>query len=263
MSWLQALVLGLVQGLTEFLPVSSDGHLELAHALLGTRQAENLTFSVALHGATVLATLVIFWREIGRLLRGMAAKGRNREKDFILKLLVSMIPVFFVGVFFKDWIEGFFRGQLAVVGLFLLLTAALLALALLRKPGSRDISLGDALVMGVGQAAAVMPGLSRSGSTIAAGMLLGDRREDLAKFSFLMPIVPILGANLFSLWRGEFSSASVGWLPLAVGFLTAFGTGLVTCRWMIGLVRRGKLAGFAVYCAAVGLAAILFSLLRK
>jgi len=117
--------------------------------------------------------------------------------------------------------------------------------------------------MGVGQAAAVMPGLSRSGSTIAAGMLLGDRREDLAKFSFLMPILPILGANLLSLWRGEFSSASVGWLPLAVGFLTAFGTGLVTCRWMIGLVRRGKLAGFAVYCAAVGLAAILFSLLQK
>jgi len=263
MTWLQALALGLVQGLTEFLPVSSDGHLELAHKLLGTHQAENLTFSVALHGATVLATVIVFWTEIVRLLRGALVKGHNSEKDFILKVGVSMIPVLAVGLFLKNWVEGFFRGRLAVVGMFLLLTAALLAMASLRKPGSRDITFGDALVMGIGQAAAVMPGLSRSGSTISAGMLLGDRREDLAKFSFLMPVVPILGANLLDLWRGEFSAGPTAWLPLAVGFTTAFLTGLVSCRWMIGLVRRGKLAGFAVYCAIVGLAAILFSLLRK
>jgi undecaprenyl-diphosphatase len=262
MTWIDALVLGLVQGLAEFLPISSSGHLELAHALLGTRQAENLTFSIALHGATVLATLIVFWTEIIRLLKGAAARGRNAEKDFILKIALSMIPIAIVGLFLKGWVETFFRGRLLVVGLFLLLTAALLALASLRKPGSRSISFGDALVMGLAQAAAVMPGLSRSGSTIASGMLLGDRREDLAEFSFLMPIVPILGANVLDLLRGELSPASVGWLPLAVGFTTAFITGLLTCRWMISLVRRGKLAGFAVYCAAIGLAALLFSFFK-
>ncbi len=262
MTWLDAFFLGLVQGLAEFLPISSSGHLELAHSLLGTRQAENLTFTLVLHGATVLATLVVFWTEILRLVRGTAVRGWNREKGFVLKLVVSMIPVLIVGVFFKDWVESFFQGRVLPVGLFFLLTAVLLALASLRRPGSRDISLGDALVMGVGQALAVMPGLSRSGTTIAAGMLAGDRREDLAKFSFLMPIVPILGANLIELWRGKLSLASTGWLPLAVGFVTAFVTGLISCRWMIGLVRRGKLAGFAVYCAVVGLAAVLFSLLK-
>jgi len=262
MTWLDAFFLGLVQGVAEFLPISSSGHLELAHALLGTRQAENLTFTLALHGATVLATLIVFWTEILRLVRGTAVRGWNREKEFVLKLVVSMIPIFIVGVFFKDWVEGFFQGRVLLVGLFFLLTAGMLALATLRRPGSRDISLGDALVMGVGQAVAVMPGLSRSGATIALGMLAGDRREDLAKFSFLMPIVPILGANLIDLWRGKLSLASTGWLPLAVGFVTAFVTGLISCRWMIGLVRRGKLAGFAVYCALVGLAAVLFSLLK-
>jgi undecaprenyl-diphosphatase len=262
MTWIDALFLGLVQGLAEFLPISSSGHLELAHVLLGTRQAENLTFSVALHGATVLATLIVFWAEIVRLIKGAAAKGRNAEKDYILKMALSMIPIFIVGLFLKNWIESFFRGRLLVVGLFFLLTATLLALASFKKPGSRGISFLDALVMGLAQAAAVMPGLSRSGSTIATGMLQGNRREDLAKFSFLMPIVPILGANLLELWKGQFSSAAIGWLPLAVGFLAALGMGLLTCRWMIRLVRRGRLTGFAVYCLAAGLAAILFSILK-
>jgi len=262
MTWLDAFFLGLVQGVAEFLPISSSGHLELAHTLLGTGQAENLTFTLALHGATVLATLVVFWTEILRLLRGTAVRGWNREKDFVLKLAVSMIPVLIVGLFFKDWVEGFFRGRVLLVGLFFLLTAALLALASLRRPGSRDISFGDALVMGFGQAVAVMPGLSRSGATISAGMLVGDRREDLAKFSFLMPIVPILGANLLDLWRGKLLLTSTDWLPLAVGFVTAFVTGLISCRWMIWLVRRGKLVGFAVYCAAVGLAAVLLTVFK-
>ena len=267
MSWLEALILGIVQGLTEFLPVSSSGHLEIGQALLGTSGEENLTFAILVHTATVLATLVVLWREVAKLFAGTFTTWRwNQEKDYVAKLLVSMIPVFIVGMFFKDQVEAFFGHGLLLVGICLLITAALLALSewlqTRRLHASHEVTYRDALIIGIAQACAVLPGLSRSGATIATGLLCGVKKESVAQFSFLMVLIPILGEallDLLKLLQGEITS-SLGIVPAIVGFLAAFVTGCFACRFMIEIVRRQRLIWFAIYCTIIGVTAIIATL---
>jgi len=264
MSWLQALILGIVQGLTEFLPVSSSGHLEIGHVLLGTSGEENLTFAVIVHAATVLSTLVVLWREVAQLFRGTFTTLRwNAEKDYVAKILVSMIPVFIVGMFFKDEVESFFGNGLLLVGICLLITAGLLALSewlqKRRQTAGHEVGYKDAILIGIAQACAVLPGLSRSGTTIATGLLCGVKKESVAQFSFLMVLIPILGEALLDgikLLTGEVTS-DLGLVPAVVGFVAAFATGCFACRFMIEIVRRQRLIWFALYCAIVGAVAII------
>lgn len=256
--WWQAIILGLIQGLTEFLPVSSSGHLELGKAILGIHTPDDLLFTVCVHGATVLSTLVVFWKDILKLLNGLFRFRLNPETVYIFKLAVSMIPVAVVGVFFKDEVEAFFGNGVRFVGIMLLLTAALLCLAQYLGKGKHDIRYTDAFIIGLAQAAAVLPGLSRSGSTIATGLLLGDRKEDVARFSFLMVLVPILGENLLSLVSGDMAQSAIPVSSLLLGSLTAFVSGWAACKWMIRIVSKGKLIYFAIYCAIVGFVAIIW-----
>lgn len=264
MNWLQALLLGIIQGLTEFLPVSSSGHLEIGHVLLGTSGEENLTFAVIVHAATVLSTLVVLWNEVAQLFRGTFTTLRwNAEKDYVAKILVSMIPVFIVGMFFKDEVESFFGNGLLLVGICLLITAALLALSewlqKRRLTAGHEVGYKDAILIGLAQACAVLPGLSRSGTTIATGLLCGVKKESVAQFSFLMVLIPILGEALLDglkLMQGEVIS-DLGLVPALVGFVAAFATGCFACRFMIEIVRRQRLVWFALYCAVVGSIAII------
>lgn len=270
MDWLQALILGLVQGLTEYLPVSSSGHLEIGKALLGEgAEAGGLTFDIVVHVATVLATLVVLWKEVAWILKGLFSplKGGklNNEQKYALNIIVSMIPVGVVGLCFKDDIEALYADNiLPVVGVCLLVTACLLALTHFYKPQPRkEISPVHAFIIGISQACAVLPGLSRSGSTIATGLLLGNSRQSLAQFSFLMVIPPILGEALLDFKHIVAPSAEylaehgieepIGTLPLIVGFLAAFASGCFACKWMIALVKRCQLIWFAIYCALAGL----------
>ena len=267
METFEALILGLLQGLTEYLPVSSSGHLAIGSHILGIEAEENLMFTVAVHVATVLSTLVVLGGEIFRLVRGTfgpfnaGASGLarlNADQRYMLNILVSMIPIFVVGIFFKDTVESIFGEGLLVVGCCLLVTAGLLAYSYLSKPRQKEqISLRDAFIIGVAQAVAVLPGLSRSGSTIATGLILGNNKAHMAQFSFLMVIPPILGEALLDTIKAakEGFSAAFGDLSvmaLVVGFVAAFISGIVACKWMIGIVRRGKLIYFAYYCLAVG-----------
>ena len=267
MEWFEAIILGLVQGLTEFLPVSSSGHLAIGKALLGVEPSGDLVFEVAVHAATVLATIVVFRKEIWKLLCGLFKFKYNDETDYIAKICVSMIPVFVVGMFFKDKVEAAFD-SLAVVGICLLVTAILLTLSdiLSRKKvaqaGAGDrrngISFWQAFVVGLGQACAVLPGLSRSGTTISTGLLCGVKRESMAQFSFLMVLVPILGETFLDVAGGEMAASSVGMLPLLLGFVAAFFSGLFACRVMIALVRKAQLRWFGLYCALAGIAVLIF-----
>ena len=253
--------MGILQGLTEYLPVSSSGHLTIASHFFGVDGEQNLTFTVAVHVATVLSTLVILWKEIVWILKGLFKWDgmMNAEQRYALAIIVSMIPVGIVGVFFKDYVEEIFGAGLLVVGCCLLLTAALLIFSYYAKPRQKgNISLMDAFIIGLAQAAAVLPGLSRSGSTIATGLLLGNKKESLAQFSFLMVIPPILGEALLDIMKAmkdgaETVSAGIGFWPLVGGFIAAFVSGCLACKWMIGIVRRGKLIYFGIYCAIVGL----------
>jgi len=262
MSWIEALILGLLQGFTEYLPVSSSGHLVIASNLFGVEGEENLTFTVAVHVATVLSTIVIFWPEIIKLIMGLFKFELNDETKYIINIIISMIPIGIVGVFFKDTIEEIFGSGLVIVGIMLLVTASLLAFAYFAKPRQKDnISMVDAFIIGIAQAVAVMPGLSRSGSTIATGLILGNKKESLAQFSFLMVIPPILGEALLDILKAmkdgaESVSAGIETFPLIVGFLAAFISGCIACKWMVSIVRNGKLIYFAIYCAIVGLIAL-------
>ena len=264
MDWIQALLLGLIQGLTEYLPVSSSGHLTIGQELLGVSGGDNLTFDVAVHVATVLSTLVILWREIDWIFKGIFKFEMNEETKYVLNILVSMIPVGIVGVFFKDYVEKVFGSGLLIVGIMLLVTAALLTFSYFAKPRQKShISLKDAFIIGVAQACAVLPGLSRSGSTIATGLLLGNKKEWLAQFSFLMVIPPILGEALLDVMKavkGEDVLGEIETFPLLVGFLAAFVSGCFACKWMINIVKKGKLIYFVIYCAIVGAIAIIYSL---
>ena len=266
MDTIEAIIMGLLQGLTEYLPVSSSGHLAIAAALFGVDGESNLMFTVAVHVATVLATLVILWKEIVWIFKGLFRwdGALNAEQRYALAIVVSMIPVGIVGVFFKDYVEEIFGAGLTVVGCCLLVTAALLIFSYYARPRQKEeVSLKDALIIGVAQAIAVLPGVSRSGSTIATGLLLGNKKETLAQFSFLMVIPPILGEALLDVMKAvkggaEAVTAGIGAVPLLAGFLAAFLSGCLACKWMIGIVRKGKLIYFGIYCAIVGALLIIF-----
>lgn len=282
MDWLDALILGIVQGLTEYLPVSSSGHIEIFKEILGVDLPadENVMFTVMVHAATVLSTIVILWPMFARLCKNFFTFRRGYDFDYVCKILLSCIPVGIVGVFFKHQVEEIFGSGLTIVGVCLLVTAALLAFAWLSDlrertkaqvasgasamiPASagRDISWVDAFVIGCAQAIAVLPGLSRSGTTIATGILIGDKRNEVAQFSFLMVIIPILGESLLDIKDmigGDSVSESVGALPLIIGFVAAFVVGCAACKWMINLVKKGKLIWFAVYCVLMGIICLLW-----
>lgn len=258
MEWFEAVILGLVQGLTEFLPVSSSGHLVIGKDILGVEHSDDLVFEVTVHAATVLSTIVVFRKQIWKLIRGFFGFKDSDEMDYVLKIFVSMIPVFVVGVFFKDFVEGLF-GSVKGVATALVATAVLLTFSdnfkgsdKIREKGYRNgISWWQAFVVGLSQALAVIPGLSRSGTTIATGLICGVRRDVMAQFSFLMVLIPILGETFLQLVGGEMSSSAVGWFPLLLGFLSAFVSGLFACKVMIALVKKAKLSWFALYCLIV------------
>ena len=279
MNSLQALLLGLLQGLTEYLPVSSSGHLAIGAYLFGVDGEESMAFTIVVHVATVLSTLVILWREIVWILRGVwcqltgkvsaqsagssSCSSLNAETRYVINILISMIPVGIVGLFFKEQVEEIFGSGLTIVGIMLLVTAALLVFSYYARPRQREsISPLHAFLIGIGQALAVMPGLSRSGTTIATGLLLGNKKESMAQFSFLMVIPPILGEALLDvlkLMKGDEAFGDIEFLPLAVGFLAAFVSGCAACRWMISIVRKGKLLYFGIYCALVALLVLFFA----
>jgi undecaprenyl-diphosphatase len=261
MDWIEALILGIIQGLTEFLPVSSSGHLEIGKAILNAEASDNLVFTVAVHGATVLSTLVVFRKDILELLRGLFKFEYNTETRYILILLFSALPVLLVGLFFKDTVESFFVGNLLLVGVSLLVTAALLLFTHWAPDKLQNLTYGKAFVIGIGQALAVIPGVSRSGTTISTALYLGVSKEKAARFSFLMVLVPIIGANILSVLQGDFTAADgPGITALVIGFAAAFIAGLIACTWMISIVKKGKLSWFALYCFIIGSIAIIYSL---
>lgn len=265
MDWLQALILGLIQGLTEYLPVSSSGHLAIGSYLFGINGEDNLAFTIVVHVATVLSTFVILWSEIDWIFRGLFKFKMNDETKYFLNIVVSMIPIGIVGVFFKDTVEEIFGSGLLIVGCMLLLTALLLTFSHFAKPRVKEnISWKDALIIGLAQACAVMPGLSRSGSTIATGLMLGNKKEKMAQFSFLMVIPPILGEALLDvikMAKGHNPFGDVSAIALVVGFVAAFVSGCMACKWMINIVKKGKLIYFGIYCAIAGAVTIICSLL--
>lgn len=266
MTWFEALILGLIQGLTEYLPVSSSGHLAIGSALFGIEGEENLAFTIIVHVATVLSTLVILWKEIEWIFKGLFKFQMNDETRYVINIIVSMIPIGIVGVFFKDKVEAIFGSGLLVVSCCLLVTALLLSFSYYYKPRQKEkISLKDAFIIGLSQACAVLPGLSRSGTTIATGLLLGNSKEKLAQFSFLMVIPPILGEallNALKMMKGEDIAGDIPAISLIVGFLAAFVSGCVACKWMINIVKKGKLIYFAIYCAIAGAVTLAISLLN-
>lgn len=291
MEWFEAILLGLLQGLTEFLPVSSSGHLQIGKELLGIDNSGDLVFEVVVHAATVLSTIVVFRKQIWGLLKSLFVKDGlfrsiahpskfNDGTDYVLKILLSMIPVFIVGMFFKDAVEGLFGSSIYVVAGALLVTAALLLLsdnagkifgrccrrckcaeadAVSDKGRRNGISYWQAFVVGLGQAIAVIPGLSRSGTTIATGLLCGVKRDVVAQFSFLMVLIPILGEAFLEIVGGDMASSTVGALPLVLGFISAFVAGLFACKVMIALVKKTKLGWFALYCAVVAVLIFIFA----
>lgn len=263
MNLLEAIILGIVQGLTEFLPVSSSGHLELGKALLGINEG-GLLFSIVVHGATALSTVVVFWKDIVKIFKGLMQFKWNEELRFTMVIVLSMIPVGIAGLLFEEQIEQFFVGNIFFVGLMLLVTGGLLLLTeRVKVNDGAKVSFRNALIIGVAQAVAIFPGISRSGATISTALLLKVDRAYAARFSFLMVIPPILGANILKVKdvvSGEAAVENVSNLVLFAGFLSAFIVGILACKWMIKIVRNSKLRWFAFYCFAVGAAAIINSL---
>ncbi len=259
MSIIEAIILGIVQGLTEFLPVSSSGHLAIGKELLGI-ETNNLAFEVIVHAATVLSTIVVFRKEISGLILSSLKFRYNKDTEYILKIALSMVPVLVAGILLKGPIERLFGSGLLVVGISLLVTSALLMTSRYVGSGKKEIGYKVALGVGIAQAFAVLPGLSRSGATISTGLMMGAKREEIAKFSFLMVLVPILGETFLELLSGDFSPASAGIdsVSLIAAFAVAFVSGLFACKAMIALVKRARLEGFAVYCAIMGLLSILW-----
>ncbi|MFT5834290.1 MAG: undecaprenyl-diphosphatase [Cognaticolwellia sp.] len=256
---LLAIILGIVQGLTEFLPVSSSGHLELAKWIMNDDSvaSESMTMTVTLHAATALSTIVVFWKDIVEIFKGLFQFKNNDAFQFSLKIILSMIPAVFVGLFFEDVIESLFNGRIILVGCMLLLTGILLYFADRAKKTDKTVSFVNALIVGIAQAIAILPGISRSGATISTSVLLGIDRERAARFSFLMVVPLILGKMAKDILSGDMSSESINMSALVIGFLAAFLTGLVACVWMIRIVKNSKLIYFSIYCFLVGIASIL------
>lgn len=260
MNWIEAIVLGLIQGLTEFLPVSSSGHLELGKHLFGIDAESNFYFSIAVHGATVLSTLLVLWKEIAGLTKGFFKFNYNEETRYVLKIFVSMIPTAIAGFFLKDIADEFFTGNMTALGIQFFITAVFLFMTLLIKPREREINYFDAFIIGIAQAFAILPAVSRSGATIATGMMLGNKKSDIAKFSFLMVLIPVIGANILELKSGDFNTTGTPLIVILIGFITAFISGYLACKWMINLVKKGNLGWFAIYCVIIGIFSILLGL---
>lgn len=285
MEWYESVLLGLIQGLTEFLPVSSSGHLEIGKVILGVETSDDLLFTTMVHAATVLSTIVVFRRQLWDLLKGFFTGLKdwrvvkdgdghrylqyNDQTDYLLKIALSMIPILIVGVFFKDQVESLF-GSIYVVGVALVMTAILLTFSdFASRPGRKSIfpvkeyrnglSYWQAFAVGLGQAFAVVPGLSRSGTTISTGLICGVKRENMAQFSFLMVLVPILGEMFLEIAGGEFGASSVGALPLVLGFVSAFLSGFFACKVMIALVNKARLSWFALYCLIAAICIFIFA----
>lgn len=260
MDWIEALILGLIQGLTEYLPVSSSAHLEIGKYLFDIKGEENLFFSVLVHGATVLSTIIVFRKEILKLLQSLFKFKYNEDTAYIFKILISMIPVLIVGVCFKDYVKSLFAGDnLIFVGLMLIVTAILLSFThFFKRENIKTITYKNAFVIGITQAIAVIPGISRSGSTIATGLLLGVKKTEVATFSFLMVLIPIIGENFLEIAGGDFGGSNLSISVMLVGFLSAFLSGLFACKVMLNIVKKGKLIWFAAYCLIIGLISILF-----
>ena len=261
MELIEAIILGVVQGLTEFLPVSSSGHLEIAKTVLNvSKQEQNLLMTVVLHAATALSTIFIFRKDIKEIIIGLFQFKWNEEFQFSLKIILSMIPAGFVGLFFENEIEQLFGGQILLVGSMLLITGLLLFLVDNAKKNNQKVNFANALIIGVSQAIAILPGISRSGATISASVLLGIDREKAARFSFLMVIPLIVGKMCKDILSGDIQTDNTTLLPLIVGFIAAFLTGLIACRWMIRLVKNSQLKYFAYYCFIVGGVSIVATL---
>ncbi|WP_055434745.1 undecaprenyl-diphosphate phosphatase [Lacinutrix algicola] len=264
MNIIDSIILGIIQGLTEFLPVSSSGHLELGKAILGDNSVpqESLLFTVILHFATALSTIVIFRKDIIDIIKGLFKPGINEDQRFAGKIIISMIPAVIVGLFFEEQLEQLFGGNIMLVGCMLLVTAALLFLADKAKNTQKKVGFKDALIIGISQAIAMLPGISRSGATISTSVLLGNDKTKAARFSFLMVVPLIIGKIAKDLLGGDLSFESQNITALGAGFVAAFVSGLFACTWMIALVKKSKLSYFAIYCVIVGLLAIGFSLLN-
>jgi len=261
MNWIDAIILGIIQGLTEFLPVSSSGHLEIGKVLLGVEIKESMSFSIVVHGATVLSTIIIFRKDIWQIITAFLKFKWNEETAYIFKIAVSMIPVGIIGLLYKEELENLFNGNILLVGSMLIITAALLAFTYYAKPKNKNITFKDAIIIGIAQAIAILPGISRSGATISTGLLLGNDKEKTARFSFLMVLIPIIGANIKDVLDGSMTNnAGISPFVLTIGFVAAFISGLLACTWMINIVKKGKLIYFAIYCLIIGTIAVGYSL---
>ncbi|OIQ20273.1 undecaprenyl-diphosphate phosphatase [Lacinutrix sp. MedPE-SW] len=264
MDIIDSIILGIIQGLTEFLPVSSSGHLELGKAILGDNSIpeESLLFTVVLHFATALSTIVIFRKDIFEIIKGLFKPAVNDEHRFAIKIIISMLPAVIVGVFFEEQLEQLFGGNIMLVGCMLLVTAALLFLADKAKNTQKKVGFKDALIIGVSQAIAMLPGISRSGATISTSVLLGNDKTKAARFSFLMVVPLIFGKIAKDVLSGDLNFNSQNSVAIIAGFIAAFISGLIACTWMIALVKKSKLSYFALYCVIVGIIAIIFSILN-
>ncbi|WP_299259695.1 undecaprenyl-diphosphate phosphatase [uncultured Aquimarina sp.] len=264
MEIIDAIILGIIQGLTEFLPVSSSGHLELGKAILGDKSVpeESLLFTVILHFATALSTIVVFRKDIWEIIKGLLKFKKNDETMFSLRIIVSMIPAVLIGLFFEEQLEQLFGGNIMFVGFMLIITAVLLWLADKAKNTAKIVTTSNAFVIGIAQAIAMLPGISRSGATISTSVLLGNDKTKAARFSFLMVIPLIFGKIGKDLLSGDFTISTGSGTPLILGFIAAFISGLFACTWMISLVKKSKLSYFALYCIVVGVIAIIFGFIK-
>jgi undecaprenyl-diphosphatase len=262
MNFFEALILGLIQGITEFLPISSSGHLKIAQEILGTPIEENLTFTIVVHGATVLATIIVFWKKIVELFADVFKFQWNESTQYALKIIVSMVPIAIIGLFFKNHVEAIFDiSGTTFVGLMLLITGALLFFAWKAKSGGKEVGFWHSLIIGISQAIAIIPGISRSGATISTALLLKIDRAKAAQFSFLMVIIPILGENILDLLKGDFAVGGTSSLVLLTGFVAAFVSGYVACKFMLKIVTKGKIQYFAIYCALIGVLSVIYGIL--
>ncbi len=263
MNLLEAIILGIIQGLTEFLPVSSSGHIELGTAILGIKTSENLLFSVVVHAATALSTVIVFRKDILHIIQEILKFQWNESTKFVVKIVISMVPIGIVGVFFEDQVEALFGGNVLLVGSMLLVTGSLLAFTYFQKSNVGSVGFLSALVIGIAQSIAILPGISRSGSTIATALILGIDKEKAARFSFLMVLVPILGASVLKFkdyLEEPVAADGISGVALIAGFLAAFIFGYLACKWMIGIVKKGKLIYFSIYCFVIGIVAIITQL---
>jgi undecaprenyl-diphosphatase len=264
MNIIEALILGIVQGLTEFLPVSSSGHIELGKAILNIQTTDNLLFSIVVHGATALSTIIVFRTTIIDLFKGLLEFKNNESFRYTMKIIISMIPVGIIGVLFEEKLEALFTGNVLLVGSMLIFTGLLLTFTYFSKNTTKDVSFGRAIIIGLAQAVAILPGISRSGSTISTALILGIDKEKATKFSFIMVLLPIMGATLLKVkdyLEAPSLAGGISTSTLIIGFLAAFISGLLACTWMIQIVKRGKLIYFAYYCFAVGIISIVISLI--